>query len=62
MDGPPLGPGQSAVESRKLSRDVFVSGGLSARTADGPPGVAGQSAGRMGKSSRDVVASDGLVG
>ena len=44
MDSPLWESGQSAVGSKKLSRDVFVSGGLAGYLADGPLFECGQSA------------------
>jgi len=53
--------GQSAVESKILSRDVVVSGGLAECIVDGSPRRAGRSAGRIRNLSRDVVASGGVA-
>ena len=53
--------GQSAVESKILSRDDAVSGGLAECIADGLPRRAGRSVGRIRNLSRDVVASGGVA-
>ena len=51
--------GQSAVESRILSRDVVVSGGLAEWAADGPLMESRQSTVESRILSRDVVVSSG---